>query len=1517
MTTPTFAISFVIKNDNHIMRSHLVHGVSILPGVVLLDMIYRIAKKHLGSTDFALRNISYLSPIATSDAIDQDVTVHFVASASGGHTVSVHARKAAGAASDDERATILECQLVPEAAPPMPPPFDIDAFVRSADKTWDMDETYAMVRKARIVHGEFMKALGTLYHQGQRALATLHLSAIAESFRDRFLAHPVFLDAATSLPFSFRLSAPMPDEPMEPYIPFSIQRFRIYQPLPARVHVYSAGREERGGVDGKPDLVSTDIRIFDDRGLLLAEFERVTGKRIRERRLIAKLVDDEAPAAAPRVEAPPPAARADKAPSAATPPGRVKSAIRAFLAERIHAQIDGAGALANDESFYELGLDSAHLLQLTKQLEDRCACRLYPTFLFEYKTIDEVADYLYENHRAAFEAPAETAVEVASTPAPAVSRAVRPVDVERLMLRPVWGAGAAPTSASPARRVVVIGAADEEALGLSIEPTLGAELRVASAEGADLASAYRGYAARLLACVQEILGEKPAHPVVIQALFADDPEGEVMAGLVALLRSAHLENPKIIGQAVLFDRSDAPARIAQRLADEATTGATGLVRHARGERAVQSWVAIDGDAATRRSVPWKDGGIYLVTGGAGGLGLKIAQEIASRAAGASVYLCGRSSLDAEAERALAALRATGTTVVYAQVDVAERRQVDDLIQTIVRGSGRLDGIVHAAGILRDSFVVRKTPRELADVLAAKVQGTTHLDEATKGMPLDVFILFSAMASFVGNAGQTDYAAANAFMDRYAAHRERLRARGERRGRTLSVNWPLWGEGGMRVGASAGPQASALGGMIPLATTAGFDALYAALGSGLPQVAVAEGERAAMMAFFAERLGPPAASIAHDEVARAVVSPPVEDVTPAPIAPTTPRASGALDIAVIGMSGAYPGAGDLDELWQNLAAGRDCISEVPADRWDWREYYTEDRQKPGSHYCKWGGFIDGVDQFDPRFFHISPREAEAIDPQERLFLEHAWRAMEDAGYRRQDLQRGPEDDLPGQVGVYAGVMFSEYPLFAAEASVRGNRVAFASGMASVANRVSYVLNLHGPSMTIDTMCSGAMTGLHLACQDLVTGRVDMAFAGAVNLTIHPNKYLMLSAAQFIAPEGRCASFGVGGEGYVPGEGVGVVVLKRLSDAERDGDHIYGVIKSTALNHGGKSNGFSVPSPKAQEMVIARALRDGGIDPRTISYIEAHGTGTKLGDPIEITALTKAFDTDEKQFCFVGSVKSNVGHCESAAGVVGLTKVLLQMQKGKIAPSLHSATLNPHIDFASTPFVVNQTLRDWTRPVIGGETLPRRAGISSFGAGGSNAHVIVEEHAAADARADERGPFVVVLSAKSQEQVRAYAQKLLRFLEKESSRDLSLRDLSYTLQIGREAMEARLGLVVASREELMDALAAVEGESRPACPHAIGMVASDKRRDPADSETTDAPIADEDPAALVARWVQGDRIEWLGLYAGQRPRRVSLPTYPFKRSRHWLPDKLVPKAIRAPERAAFQTSSPTKKISLGES
>ncbi|MCZ8521618.1 MULTISPECIES: beta-ketoacyl synthase N-terminal-like domain-containing protein [Paenibacillus] len=483
------------------------------------------------------------------------------------------------------------------------------------------------------------------------------------------------------------------------------------------------------------------------------------------------------------------------------------------------------------------------------------------------------------------------------------------------------------------------------------------------------------------------------------------------------------------------------------------------------------------------------------------------------------------------------------------------------------------------------------------------------------------------------------------------------------------------------------------------------------------------------------------------------------------------------IAVIGMAGRYPGAENLDAFWANLYAGIDCVGEVPASRWPWQA--LEGLESPsGKPLSRWGGFLENPDGFDPQFFRITPREAETMDPQERLFLQTCWETIEDSGYTPSTLAAPRGKYGRRKVGVFAGVMHKDYALLGAESHAQGQLFPLSLTDAPIANRVSYFCNFHGPSMTVDTVCSSSLTAVHLAMQSLKTGECEVALAGGVNLSLHPGKYVSYGLMDMHASDGRCRTFGGGGDGYVSGEGVGAVLLKPLRQAERDGDHIYAVIKGSAVNHGGTVSGITVPSPVGQAELIGECLERAGIDARTITCLEAHGTGTSLGDPIEMQGLGKAFReyTEDVQFCSIGSVKSNIGHAEAAAGVSGLHKVILQLRHRLLVPSLHAEELNPYIDFSGSPFYVQREAKAWEEPVLirDGRELrfPRRAGISSFGATGSNAHLIVEEYVPEASRSGKRdageeedagGMVLVPLSAKNKERLLAYAGKLLAFLK----------------------------------------------------------------------------------------------------------------------------------------------------------
>lgn len=505
------------------------------------------------------------------------------------------------------------------------------------------------------------------------------------------------------------------------------------------------------------------------------------------------------------------------------------------------------------------------------------------------------------------------------------------------------------------------------------------------------------------------------------------------------------------------------------------------------------------------------------------------------------------------------------------------------------------------------------------------------------------------------------------------------------------------------------------------------------------------------------------------------------------------------IAIVGLGCRFPGGSSPEEFWQLLQSGRDAIAEVPPNRWALEEFYDPEPGTPGKMSTRYGGFIDGVDRFDPHFFGIAPREAERIDPQQRLVLEVAWEALENAAIPPAALAQS-------QTGVFIGCGNYDYGLLLAQdlgqtTPYDGTGVS----IGIVANRLSYLLNLRGPSLTLETACSSSLVAVHMACQSLRSGESDTAIVGAVSLMLSPEQTIAYSQARMMASDGRCKTFDASANGYVRGEGCGIVVLKRLADAERDGDRIQAVIRGSAVNQDGLSNGLTAPNGPSQQAVIRQALANADVAPQQVSYVEAHGTGTSLGDPIEMRSLKAVLAPGRQpdQPCWVGSVKTNIGHLEAAAGMAGLIKVILALQHREIPPHLHLQALNPLIAIADTPFAIPTARQPWQS-----HAGPRLAGISSFGFGGTNAHVIVEEAPTAITRESFTGPpqawplHLVTLSAKEDSALKELAGSYAQHLAHHPH--LSLADVSLTSHQGRNHFDHRLSIVAATPEALQQQL-----------------------------------------------------------------------------------------------------------------
>jgi acyl transferase domain-containing protein/acyl-CoA synthetase (AMP-forming)/AMP-acid ligase II/acyl carrier protein len=584
------------------------------------------------------------------------------------------------------------------------------------------------------------------------------------------------------------------------------------------------------------------------------------------------------------------------------------------------------------------------------------------------------------------------------------------------------------------------------------------------------------------------------------------------------------------------------------------------------------------------------------------------------------------------------------------------------------------------------------------------------------------------------------------------------------------------------------------------------------------------------------------------------------------------------IAIIGMGCRTPGGvRGPQAFWTLLRDGIDAITDVPGNRWDAERYYHEDSEQPGTIQSRYGGFIDDVDLFDPVFFGISPREARHLDPQQRLLLEVCWETLELAGV--------PPSSLEGsETGVFIGISTNDY-------LQRINRhpelidayLGTGNALSVAANRLSFQLGLEGPSLAIDTACSSSLVAIHQACQSLRSGESELAFAGGVNLLLDPTVSINHSRARMLAPDGRCKAFSAKADGFVRSEGCGLVLLKRLCDAQRDGDRILAVLRGSAVNQDGRSSGLTVPNGPAQVRVVKRALRQAGLAPTDIDYVEAHGTGTALGDPIEAGALHQAYGSTARSHpLIIGSVKTNVGHLESAAGVAGLQKVVLALGHATIPAHLHCEDRSPNIDWESVALKLPADTQPW--PTL---DHPRRAGVSSFGFGGTNAHVIVEQAPEPPARQQPTlSRYLLPLSAKSEAALRRLADEVDSLLRDTT---VPLADLCFTAAIGRDHFRHRIAVLGRNPGEMAAAIRDWLESSTGAAAGTI--IDTDGTTVPPPADSPNHPLAADQGmqaswGTLAERYVRGDAPDWCAAYAGLPVRRVDFPGHPFERERYWV-------------------------------
>ncbi|WP_438431720.1 SDR family NAD(P)-dependent oxidoreductase [Gorillibacterium sp. sgz500922] len=1102
------------------------------------------------------------------------------------------------------------------------------------------------------------------------------------------------------------------------------------------------------------------------------------------------------------------------------------------------------------------------------------------------------------------------------------------------------------------------------------------------------------------------------------------PEQATLFGLGKVIR---MEAREIACRA--FD-VDEHTPIEAVLAEMSEAGTSYAAAFRDGFRYVQSMVETDPASLKERYIPLRKDGVYVITGGLGNLGLRMAQHLGAKgsvklalvsrtrlphrdewseviAAGTDPVLCSKLT-------ALQQMEAAGATVACVCADVSSLTDMRGAMEQLRRQYGRINGVIHAAGVVGKGFLVTKDKQFFHEVLKPKVMGTWVLNQVTEQDELDFFVMFSSGVALSGEVGQGDYTAANSYLDAFAAYRSRLGKP------ALSINWVVWEGLRMAEGNSIAidgvfkplPLGKALhafdtivnkevtqllvGEINPhLAGHAmewfGGEALFhlpeniKQLWSGTPrtpvdaeaEVALSEAEQAVTLSgsstgsysdlewklgrLYEEVLGfeefnihdsffeiggdsvmlsrlymllsrefPGQLAIAdlfaHTSIAKlaAYLSETIgkrqKQVERKERACVHASDGSTEDIAIIGMAARFPGAQNVDEYWHNLKHGLDCIKQIPEDRKAKLDEYLMaiGQWQDGNTPYMECGYLDGIEEFDYAFFRMSPREADLTDPCQRLFMQTVWHALEDAGYGGSRLRKSRTGTYVGFANIirdsYQKMLSDMDPVVLSQAVV-GNTAAM------LPSRIAYLHDLRGPTMVVDTACSSALVSVHLASRAIRSGECEMAIAGGAKLFLAP-----LDVDHFKigieASDARTRAFDAHSDGSGMGEGVAAIVLKSLRKAQADGDHIYAVIKGSSINQDGSSMGITAPNPEAQTDVLLQAWADGGIDPASIAFFEAHGTGTRLGDPIELNGLSTAMRayTDKKQFCALGSVKTNVGHMNEGAGLASLIKTVLVLKNRQIPPTLHFNRPNPKIDFCNSPVYINTALRQWE-----GDK-PMRAAVSSFGFSGTNCHMVIEEYIPGSRNdagmRDSSRQHVLTLSAVSKESLRRLVHRYGDYFQNLPNSE-RLEDICYTANTGRGHYSYRMALLLTGEEDArgkLDLLRHVEAfedvhlswfyygchqvtssDAGSRKPYAITEQKKRKATQEA-GETGQLPV-------ICRLYVQGAEVDWSRFY-GNDVRRLALPLYPFERHRCWMPitkRKNHPPALEAaPEPVTYQVS-----------
>lgn len=861
-------------------------------------------------------------------------------------------------------------------------------------------------------------------------------------------------------------------------------------------------------------------------------------------------------------------------------------------------------------------------------------------------------------------------------------------------------------------------------------------------------------------------------------------------------------------------------------------------------------------AASTRPGVLRDGCNYVITGGSGGIGRVLLKHFCSQYDSQFIVI-GRSEYDERIAAIINSADPSGRKILYVQGDISDPVQAEQIAENIRQKVGSINGIIHSAGIFRNDYLLHKELDDAELVIRTKVNGLYNLEHYFMDDDTDFLVAFSSLASIIGKEGQADYVYANRFIDCFIRSKSMKDALTTKKARYYVFNWPYWLNGGMQLDADDTADLKSRYGLEPMTDECGIGAFEAVMNSPKWNAVVFSGDRVQfekalksseskenkylsiadpeemVLSVLKELTGNHGITTATElpslnidsllvnsfngriekeypsiprtilyecktvgeicHVIRSILHDCEE--TSVHMVRSAPIADENSDIAIIGLSGYYPDSDDLETFWKNIRNGVCSIKGLPFNRW--HRHSTEMEIYSDRIYCKKGAFLDDVNSFDCKLFNISPKTAINIDPQERKILETALNAFWDSGYSKQSLSRF-------RIGVFIGSTTNSYIASSAEQWRNGSFSGAASRPWSIANRISYYFDFNGQSIGIDTACSSGLSALYYACQSILSGDCEIALAGGVNIYVHPEKYLALCDNKMLSVSGKSSPFGADADGFVPGEGAGCVVLKKLQQAEADGDRIYGVIKAVEMNHGGFSNGYYVPNIRAQEDIIRSCIDRSGLTKEDITYLESHGTGTSLGDPIELAALCHVFgkNASPEKKCHIGSVKANIGHLESAAGIASLTKVLFMLRDGLIPPMLNCSVLNPKLDLENCYFGFPQVLTEW-KPTENGV---RAAGLSSFGAGGVNVHAIVTSYVSAKSAEMPEETVMIPLTAMSITALKKWAEVLKQFIT-DNCDDSDFGNIVRTMQRGCMNLAKRVLIATDSLAGFKHALAEI--------------------------------------------------------------------------------------------------------------